>query len=94
MHTMVVRMTLDPARPDEVDRHLREDVVPWAKQQSGFISGRWLRSVDSTAGMGVVAFDSEDAANGAAATPRSIVYPEDKAWAIAGVDIYEQVAEA
>jgi hypothetical protein len=91
---MVVRMTLDPARPDEVDRHLREDVVPWAKQQSGFIAGRWLRSVDSTAGMGVVAFGSEDAANAAAATPRSIVYSEDKAWAIAGVDIYEQVVEA
>ena len=94
MRTMVVQMTLDPARPDEVDRHLREDVVAWAKQQPGFISGRWLRSLDSTAGMGVVTFDSEDAANAAAATPRSLVYPEDKAWAIARVDIYEQVAEA
>ena len=30
MHTMVVRMTDDPARAGEVARHLREDVAGWA----------------------------------------------------------------
>ncbi|HTF52901.1 MAG TPA: hypothetical protein VK735_36110 [Pseudonocardia sp.] len=94
MHTMVVRMTLDPTRPDEVDRHFREFVVPWAKEQPGFVSGRWLRGVRGETGMGVVTFASEDAANTAAATPRSIVYPEENAWSIAGVEIFEQVVEA
>jgi hypothetical protein len=27
MHTMVVRMSIDPERADEAARHLREDVV-------------------------------------------------------------------
>ena len=44
MHTMVVRMSIDPERADEAARHLREDVVAWARQQPGFVNGQWLRS--------------------------------------------------
>jgi len=43
MHTIVVRMSIDPDRADEATRHLREDVVAWARQQPGFVNGQWLR---------------------------------------------------
>ena len=58
MHTMVVRMSIDPARADEAARHLREDVVAWARQQPGFVNGQWLRSPDGSEGIGVVVFAS------------------------------------
>ena len=75
MHTMVVRMSIDPERADEAARHLREDVVAWARQQPGFVNGQWLRSPDGSEGIGVVVFASPDAAASAARGPRS--YPRD-----------------
>ena len=71
MHTMVVRMSIDPERADEAARHLREDVVAWARQQPGFVNGQWLRSPDGSEGIGVVVFASPDAAVSAARGPRS-----------------------
>ena len=73
MHTMMVRMSIDPVRADEAARHLREDVVAWARQQPGFVNGQWLRSPDGSEGIGVVVFASPDAAASAARGPRS--YP-------------------
>ncbi len=92
MHTMIVNMTLDPAREDEVARHLRDDVAGWAKTQPGFVSGRWLRSTDRSRGVGVVTFASAEAASAAAAGPRST--PPGPAWAIDSVEIYEHVEDA
>jgi hypothetical protein len=94
VHTIVVRLTLGPARPDEVDRHLREDIVPWARKQAGVVSGQWLRSIDGRTGRGVIVFDSAEAAEAAAAEPRSIAYPPETAWSIAGVEVFHQVAQA
>src|SRR5436190_12378870 len=51
MHTMVVRMSIDPERADEAARQLREDVVAWARQQPGFVNGQWLRSPDGSEGI-------------------------------------------
>ena len=42
MNTMVVRMTLDPTRNAQVDRHFHDDVVPNAKRQASFVSGQWV----------------------------------------------------
>jgi quinol monooxygenase YgiN len=50
MYTMVVQMSTDPSRVEQVARHLREDVVKFAKQQPGFVSGQWLRSADGSGG--------------------------------------------
>jgi hypothetical protein len=72
MHTMVVQMSIDPSRTDVVTRHLREDIVSWARQQPGFVSGQWLVGPRQDHGMGVVVFASEDAAtalNPAACAP-------------------------
>jgi len=94
MHTMVIQMSTDPSRPEEVARHLREDVVRWAKQQPGFVSGQWLRSTDRRTGMGVVVFASEDTATSAAQGPRSYPRDDNRAWNIESVTVYEQLASA
>jgi hypothetical protein len=93
VYTMVVGMVLDPARPEEVDRHLRDDVVPWARTRPGFVSGRWLRSTDNTRGAGVVVFDSAPAAEDAAASARAS-RPAGTAWSIDEVGVYELVTDA
>ena len=94
MHTMVVRMSIDPERADEAARHLREDVVAWACQQPGFVNGQWLRSPDGSEGIGVVLFASADAASSAARGPRS--YPRDnsRTWNVENVTVYEQLTSA
>lgn len=92
MHTMVVTMTLDPESPAAVDRHFRQDVVAWARSRPGFVTGRWLRSDDGRKGLGVVTFDSAEAADAAAAGPRSS--GPGPAWRIDAVDVFEQVVDA
>jgi hypothetical protein len=94
MHTLVVQMSTDPSRVEEVARHFREDVAGWAERQPGFVTGQWLGSPDARAGIGVVVFDSEDAANRAAQGPRSHRRDDGRAWNIEAVTVYEQLASA
>ncbi|MEO6501144.1 MAG: hypothetical protein ABIQ09_04455 [Jatrophihabitantaceae bacterium] len=94
MHTLVVKMTTDPARSEEVSRHLREDVTAWAKRQPGFVSGEWLLSDTQQTGLGLVSFDSAEAASSAAVGPRSGGHDDQRAWNIDSVTVYGQVASA
>lgn len=94
MYTMIVRMSLDPTRLDQVDRHFHEDVVPWATRGDGFVSGRWLRSADGKQGLGILVFESERAAKVAAEGPRRYATVADRAWNIDEVVLFDQVAEA
>ena len=94
MHTMVVQMSTDPSRTDVVTRHLREDIVNWARQQPGFVSGQWLLGSGQTRGLGVVVFASEDAATAAAQGPRSFPRDEGRAWNVEDVTVYQQVTSA
>jgi hypothetical protein len=94
MHTMVVRMSLDPARTDLVTRHFREDITSWARQQPGFVSGQWLMDPGRRQGMGVVIFTTEQAATAAARGPRSYPRDSDRGWDIEDVTVYEQVTSA
>lgn len=94
MHTMVVHMSIDPSRAETVARHLREDIVSWARQQPGFVSGQWLLNPGNKQGMGVVVFSSEDAATTAARGPRSFPRDEARAWNVENVTVYDQVTSA
>lgn len=94
MHALVVEMSTDPSRAQEVARHLREDVTGWAARQPGFVTGRWLASPDGRTGIGVVVFESEDAADRAAKGPRSHPHDDDRAWNVVDVTVYEQLASA
>jgi len=94
MHTMVVQMSIDPSRAHVVTRHLREDIVSWARQQPGFISGQWLLGRGQNHGMGVVVFASEHAATAAAHGPRNFPPDRDRAWNVEDVTVYEQITSA
>jgi hypothetical protein len=94
MHTMVVQMSIDPSRTDVVTSHLREDIVGWARQQPGFVSGQWLLGPGQDYGLGVVVFASEDAAAAAAHSPRSFPRDESRAWNVEDVTVYQQVTSA
>ena len=94
MHTMVVQMSVDPSRAEVVTRHLREEIVGWARQQPGFVSGQWLLGPGQTHGMGVVIFASEDAATAAAQGPRGFPRDEGRAWNVEDVTVYQQVTSA
>ncbi len=94
MHTMVVRMSIDPSRAEVVARHLREEIVDWARNQPGFVSGQWLLGPDGGDGMGVVVFASQDSAATAAQGPRNFPRDESRAWNVEDVTVYEQVTSA
>ncbi len=94
MSTLVVQLTLDPARPEQTTRHLREDVVAWATRQPGFVRGQWLRSDDGTSALGVVEFESRELADAAAKGPRSYVRDDSRAWNIERVEVLDEVARA
>jgi hypothetical protein len=91
---MVVTMTVDAARGDEVDRHFREDVRPWAQRQPGFVSAQWLRLPDGNRGMGVVTFESETAAREAAQGPSRAPRVDGRAWNTDSVEVFAVVAQA
>ena len=58
MHAVVVRVTIRDH--DVAESHLREQIVPGVSQAPGFVAGYWTRKDDS--GLGMVVFESEDAA--------------------------------
>ena len=91
---MVVSMTVDPARADEVDRHLREDVRPWAERQEGFVSGQWLRLDDGEQALGIVTFDTVEHARAAARGPGSQRAVPGRAWNTDSVQVFGLVANA
>ena len=91
--TMVVQMTIDPHRTDEVDRHFRDDVQPWASKQPGFVSGQWLRLGDGDRGLGLVVFESEALAREAAKGPSMAPRVDGRAWNTDSVSVYTQVTQ-
>jgi hypothetical protein len=58
MHAVVVTVTISDH--EVAEGHLREHVVPGVSQAPGFVAGYWTRKDDS--GVGMVIFESEDAA--------------------------------
>jgi hypothetical protein len=58
MHAVVVTVTISDH--EVAESHLREQIVPGVSQAPGFVAGYWTRKDDS--GVGMVVFESEDAA--------------------------------
>jgi hypothetical protein len=91
--TMVVQMTIDPSRSDEVDRHFREDVRPWAERQPGFVSGQWIRLGDGDRGMGLVVFETVALAREAAKGPSMAPRIDGRAWNTDSVHVFTVVTQ-
>jgi hypothetical protein len=63
MHAVVISVAINDYEPAKAA--LLEQVVPQVKQAPGFVAGYWV-SVKREQGRGIVAFESEEAAQNAA----------------------------
>ena len=71
MHAVVVKVSIKDA--DAAQKALEGQVVPRVSQAPGFVAGYWSRSDDRTNGLGMIVFESEDAARTAAEQLRANV---------------------
>lgn len=91
MHAVVVRVTISDF--ETARKHLREEIVPRVKQAPGFVAGYWTRSDDESNGLGMVLFESADAARAAAEQIRAGA-DADASVTLEGVEIREVVEHA
>ena len=88
MNAVVVRVTINDE--EAAQRHLREEVVPGVSQAPGFVAGYWTRKEGT--GLGMVVFESEDAARAMSERVPSMV--PDEVVTLEEVDVREVVAHA
>jgi hypothetical protein len=91
MHAVAVRVTIKDY--DVARQGLRDDVVPRVSQAPGFVSGYWTRSDDGANGLGLVVFESEQAARAAAERIQSD-NPTPDAVTVESVEVREVVEHA
>jgi hypothetical protein len=87
VHAVVVKVTINDR--EAADSHLRENVVPGVSQAPGFVAGYWTRKDDT--GLGMVVFESEDAATRMSEQVPSMV---TDAVSLEDVEVREVVANA
>ncbi len=92
MHAVVVRVTISDF--ETARQGLRDQVVPTVKQAPGFVAGYWTRSDDGSDGLGMVVFESEDAARAAAEQIRTSGNVTPEAVSIENVEVREVVEHA
>ena len=88
MHAVVVNLTIN--EPEADLRALRDRVVPLVTQAPGFVTAYWTRS--GSAGLSMIVFDSNEAANAAAEQLRSTL--SDPVATLDNIDVREVVAHA
>ena len=83
---VMFQVTLPQATPEEDQKMLEDAIVPAAKSQDGFVRGIWMRkTADSSFGVGIVVFDSEQQAKDASVALR----PPPGGPAVNSVEIFE-----
>jgi hypothetical protein len=87
VHAVVVTVTISDHKAAE--SHLREQVVPGVSQAPGFVAGYWTRKDES--GLGMVIFESEDAAK---AMSERVPSMAPDVVTIKDIDVREVVAHA
>jgi hypothetical protein len=87
VHAVVVTVTISDQ--EVAESHLREQVVPAVSQAPGFVAGYWTRKDGS--GLGMVIFESEDAAKAMSERVPSLA-PEEVT--VKDVEVREVVAHA
>jgi hypothetical protein len=71
---------------------LERDVVPRVSQAPGFVAGYWTRSDDSSNGLGITVFESEDNARAVASMIES--QGPDEGVTLDSIEVREVVASA
>ena len=91
MHAIVTTATIHDF--ERARQGLVDETVPAVSQAPGFVAGYWTRSEDNK-GIGMVVFESEDAARAVAERVQSQGPPDPSAVTIDTVEVREVVASA
>jgi hypothetical protein len=68
MHAVLMTVTIEPARLDQAQKTLREEIVPMVSAAPGFVAGYWLEPSGGE-GLSLVVFDTEEQARQTAPHP-------------------------
>ena len=90
MHAVVVKVNIHDF--DVAREGLVTQVVPRVSQAPGFVAGYWTRSEAGDGGLGMVVFESDDAARAVADMIQS--QGPDEGVTLEGVEVREVVASA
>jgi hypothetical protein len=90
MHAVVVKVNIEDYERGR--QGLTEQVVPRVSQAPGFVAGYWTGSEDKKNGLGMMVFESEDAARAVAQMVES--QGPDEGVTLEGVEVREVVANA
>jgi hypothetical protein len=90
VHAVVVRVNIQDF--DVGRQTLERDVVPRVSQAPGFVAGYWTRSEDSSNGLGMTVFESEDNARAVASMIES--QAPDEGVTLDSIEVREVVASA
>jgi hypothetical protein len=90
VHAFVVRVNIQDF--DLGRQTLERDVVPRVSQAPGFVAGYWTRSDDSSNGLGITVFESEDNARAVASMIES--QSPDEGVTLDSIEVREVVASA
>ena len=87
MATMLVSVTVDPTRADEVVRLLRGEMAPWMRQQPGFVSSHWFLSDGLDRCTIIVDFEAPDDARAVADATLALPSHPARSWNVERVDV-------
>ena len=90
MHAVVMQVDLVGASREEGMRMLHELVIPHVKAQPGFVRASWINKPNTTDGMAIMVFETEDHAAGAL----EALKPPPGGPTLRSIDVYEVMAEA
>ncbi|UMG93123.1 antibiotic biosynthesis monooxygenase [Nocardioides sp. TF02-7] len=87
MATMLVSVTVDPARADRVLGLLRGEMAPWMRRQPGFVASHWSLDDDRTRCTIVVEFDAEEHARAVAEATLALPTHPARSWNVERVEV-------
>jgi hypothetical protein len=90
VHALVGKVNVQSGHEDESVESFKADVLPRVKQAPGLVGGYWLAPQDGQ-GLGVVLFESEEAARTAMEMARKNPTPEYVTWD--SIDVREVIAQ-
>ena len=95
MYGVIIRVRINRCRQTELRARLDEEVVPKARQLTGFAGGGWFQALEGGGGFAVIVFDSEDTARSFAQHVASQgPLADSPVWTVECLGTYEVLALA
>ena len=94
MTTLLVSLTLDPHRTEEVVRLLRGEMAPWMRRQPGFVSSNWYLAGDRHHCTITVEFQTQPDAERVAAATLALPGNPARSWNVERVEVVDDLGLA